>query len=139
MALPTKMAAMLLTGHGGPEKLEYRTDVPMPRPRADEVLIQVEAAGINNTDINTRIGWYSKAVSGDTNSTATEGADRDEDDASWSGVPLTFPRVQGGDVYGRIVTVGDDVQDNRLGHLVIVRNLMRHYVDHRPYECWTRQ
>src|SRR4051812_42441493 len=104
MSLPTKMAAVLLTGHGGLEKLEYRTDVPVPRPRADEVLIQVAAAGINNTDINTRVGWYSKAVSGDTNSTATEGTDlANADDASWSGVPLAFPHIQGGDVYGRIV------------------------------------
>ncbi|APX02547.1 alcohol dehydrogenase family protein [Arthrobacter sp. QXT-31] len=138
MTLPATMAAVLLTGHGGLEKLEYRTDVPVPRPRADEVLIQVEAAGINNTDINTRIGWYSKAISGDTNSTATKGANEpDDDDASWSGVPLTFPRIQGGDVYGRIVAVGDDVDQRRLGDRVIVRNLMRHYVDRRPYECWT--
>ncbi|MFF1831985.1 alcohol dehydrogenase family protein [Paenarthrobacter sp. NPDC058040] len=138
MTLPTTMAAVLLTGHGGPEKLEYRTDVPVPKPRADEVLIQVEAAGINNTDINTRIGWYSKAVSGDTNSTAASGADTaDADDASWSGVPLSFPRIQGGDVYGRIVSVGNDVDESRIGDRVLVRTLMRHYVEHRPYECWT--
>ncbi|MDF2051906.1 alcohol dehydrogenase family protein [Arthrobacter sp. Cr_A7] len=138
MTLPTTMAAVLLTGHGGPEKLEYRTDVPVPLPGADEVLIQVEAAGINNTDINTRIGWYSKAVSGDTNSTATQDAtSADADDASWSGVPLTFPRIQGGDVYGRIVSVGENVDEGRLENRVIVRNLMRHYVDRRPYECWT--
>lgn len=138
MTLPTKMAAVLLTGHGGLEKLEYRTDVPVPWPRADEVLIQVEAAGINNTDINTRIGWYSKTVSGDTNSTAVEGTDRaDADDASWSGVPLRFPRIQGGDVYGRIVAVGADIGGGRVGDRVIVRNLMRHYADRRPYECWT--
>ena len=56
----------LLTGHGGLEKLEYRTDVPIPRPAADEVLIQVGAAGVNNTDINTRIGWYSKGVTAET-------------------------------------------------------------------------
>ena len=60
------MAAVLLTGHGGLEKLEYRTDVPIPRPAADEVLIQVGAAGVNNTDINTRIGWYSKGVTAET-------------------------------------------------------------------------
>jgi NADPH:quinone reductase-like Zn-dependent oxidoreductase len=138
MTLPTTMAAVLLTGHGGPEKLEYRTDVPVPGTRADEVLIQVEAAGINNTDINTRIGWYSKGISGDTNATATAGADRaDADDASWSGVPLTFPRIQGGDVYGRIVSVGEDVDKSRVGDRVIVRNLLRHYVERRPYECWT--
>jgi hypothetical protein len=79
-------------------------------------LIQVEAASINNTDINTRIGWYSKAVSGDTNSTATGGADTaDAGDASWSGVPLTFPRIQGGDVYGRIVSAGSEVDNGRIG------------------------
>ncbi|WP_238148103.1 alcohol dehydrogenase family protein [Rothia halotolerans] len=137
-ALPKTMAAVLLTGHGGPEKLEYRTDVPVPQPRADEVLIRVEAAGINNTDINTRIGWYSKAVRGDTNSTAAAGTDQaDDDDASWSGAPLTFPRIQGGDVYGRIAAVGEDVDAGRVGEAVVVRNLMRHYVDRRPYECWT--
>jgi NADPH:quinone reductase-like Zn-dependent oxidoreductase len=135
MKLPPTMAAVLLTGHGGPEKLEYRTDVPVPKPGADEVLIQVEAAGINNTDINTRIGWYSKAVTGDTNSTAANATD--EKDASWSGVPLRFPRIQGGDVYGKVVATGEGVSAARLGDPVIVRNLMRHYVDRRPYECWT--
>ena len=54
------MAAVLLTGHGGLDKLEYRTDVAVPRPGPGEVLIRVRAAGVNNTDINTRIGWYSK-------------------------------------------------------------------------------
>lgn len=138
MILPATMHAVLLTGHGGPEKLEYRSDVPVPKPGSDEVLIQVEAAGINNTDINTRIGWYSKAVSGDTNSTVSDGLDQaDDDDASWSGAPLAFPRVQGGDVYGKIVSVGSDVSEARLGEAVVVRNLMRHYVDRRPYECWT--
>src|SRR5579871_2489664 len=63
VSLPKTMKAVLLTGYGGFEKLDYRTDVPAPRPGPDEVLIRVTAAGINNTDINTRIGWYSKAVS----------------------------------------------------------------------------
>ena len=59
------MSAMVLTGHGGYDKLVYREDVPVPRPRAGEVLIQVGAAGLNNTDINTRIGWYAQAKEGD--------------------------------------------------------------------------
>ena len=29
-ALPTTMVAAVLTGHGGLEMLEYRTDVPVP-------------------------------------------------------------------------------------------------------------
>ena len=62
---PQTMHAVLLTGHGGFDKLDYRSDVPTPKPRPGEVLIQVAAAGVNNTDINTRIGWYSKAVTAD--------------------------------------------------------------------------
>jgi len=61
MKLPTTMAAVYLTAHGGLDKLEYRTDVPLPQPGVGEVLIQVGAAGVNNTDINTRTAWYSKA------------------------------------------------------------------------------
>ena len=60
------MAAVLLVGHGGLDKLEYRTDVQVPRPARGEVLIQVAAAGVNNTDVNTRIGWYSKTVTSET-------------------------------------------------------------------------
>jgi NADPH:quinone reductase-like Zn-dependent oxidoreductase len=56
------MKAMLLTGHGGPEKLVYREDVPIPKPGPDEVLIEVGACGINNTDIWTREGAYGPAI-----------------------------------------------------------------------------
>ncbi|GAA2569866.1 hypothetical protein GCM10010304_04700 [Streptomyces roseoviolaceus] len=66
VSLPRTMAAALLTGHGGLERLEYRTDVPVPRPEEGKVLIQVAAAGINNTDVNMRIGWYSKTVTSGT-------------------------------------------------------------------------
>ena len=56
------MRAVVLTGHGGYEKLELHDDLPVPIPGPDDVLIRVGAAGVNNTDINTRIGWYSKAA-----------------------------------------------------------------------------
>ncbi|HEX2729228.1 MAG TPA: hypothetical protein VHM16_05700, partial [Rubrobacteraceae bacterium] len=46
--------AVLLTGYGGPEKLEYREDVPTPQPVAGEVLLKVGACGVNNTDLWTR-------------------------------------------------------------------------------------
>ena len=136
--IPDTMNAVLLTGHGGFDKLDYREDVPVPRPDAGEVLIRVAAAGVNNTDINTRIGWYSKAISGDTNSGGADGFDTvDNDDASWSGVPLSFPRIQGADICGYIAAVGDNVDPARIGERVIVRNMLRTYVDYRPYECWT--
>lgn len=47
------MKAVLLTGHGGLEKLVYREDVPIPKTAKGEVLIKVGAAGVNNTDIWT--------------------------------------------------------------------------------------
>lgn len=136
--LPQTMAAVLLTGHGGLEKLEYRTDVAVPSPGKGEVLLEVAAAGINNTDINTRIGWYSKAVTSETNAGGAAGFSNITDsDAAWSGAALTFPRIQGADAAGRIVAVGEGVPPERIGERVLVRNMLRTYVDYRPYECWT--
>ena len=132
------MAAVLLTGHGGLEKLEYRTDVPVPRPEEGEVLIQVAAAAINNTDVNTRIGWYSKAITSETGEGGAAGLDAVENaDATWSGTALEFPRIQGADVCGRIVAVGEGVSRDRMGERVLVRTMLRTPVDHRPFECWT--
>ncbi len=122
--IPNQMAGVVLTGHGGLEKLEYRTDLPLPKIEAGEVLIRVGASAVNNTDINTRIGWYSKGVTGQTNSGAADGFETaDDDDASWSGIPLEFPRIQGADCCGEIVAVGAQVNPDRIGERVLVRNL----------------
>ncbi len=132
------MVAVQLVGHGGIEALDYRSDVPVPTPGAGEVLIKVAAAGVNNTDINTRIGWYSKKVSEATNEGGAEGFDDvDDEDATWSGVPMSFPRIQGADCCGRIVAVGEGVEPARVGERVIVRNMLCTYVGYRPFECWT--
>jgi NADPH:quinone reductase-like Zn-dependent oxidoreductase len=137
-AIPATLAAVLLTGHGGIEMLEYRTDVPVPVPGSGEVLIRVGAAGINNTDINTRTGWYSKAVTGATGTGGAGGFARvDDADASWSGLPLAFPRIQGADCCGRIVAVGADVDPARIGQRVIVRTMQRHSVRDEPFATTT--
>jgi len=136
--VPDRMHAVLLTGHGGLDKLEVRDDVPVPTPKAGEVLIKVAAAGVNNTDINTRIGWYSKAVKDATSDGGAGGfATVDDTDASWSGTPLVFPRIQGADCCGHVVAVGEGVDTGRIGERVLVRNMLRTYVDYRPFECWT--
>ena len=138
MSLPEVMAAAVLTCHGGLDKLDYRSDVPVPRPGEGEVLIEVTAAAINNTDINTRIGWYSKAVVSDTNAGGTDGfATITAADAAWSGEAMEFPRIQGADVCGRIAAVGEGVSAERIGERVLVRNMLRSYVGYRPFECWT--
>lgn len=137
-SLPDTMHAVLLTGLGGFDKLEYRTDVPVPRPGEGEMLIRVRASAVNNTDINTRIGWYSKSIDTDTASGGARGFEAvDGSDASWSGVSLDFPRIQGADCCGEIVAVGEGVATDRVGERVLVNNLLRTYVDYRPFECWT--
>jgi NADPH:quinone reductase-like Zn-dependent oxidoreductase len=133
--IPTRMVAVQLVGHGGPDKLHYRQDVPTPVPDAGEVLIKVAAAGINNTDINTRIGWYSKKVTTATGS--AEGAAVDEADASWTGEAFHFPRIQGADCCGRIVAVGAGIDPARTGERVIVRTMMPSHRGSRSFDCWT--
>ncbi|QFT30803.1 Crotonyl-CoA reductase [Labrenzia sp. THAF82] len=124
MNIPQKMRGIVLTGHGGPEKLEWREDLTVPVPEKGEVLIRVGASSVNNTDVNTRTGWYSKSVRGDTASGATGGYGTDADaDGSWSGTPLSFPRVQGADCCGEIVAVGEGVSGDRIGQRVLVRSM----------------
>lgn len=136
--VPRTMHAVLLKGHGGLDQLEYRTDVPVPRPGEGEVLIRVAAAGVNNTDVNTRIGWYSKSVDEATSGGSRSGFENvDHTDASWSGKPIGFPLIQGADCCGHIVAVGHGVDPARIGERVLVQTMLRSYVDHRPYECWT--
>lgn len=60
--LPETMQAMVLTGHGGMDKLVWQEAWPAHRPGPDQVLIRVAACGLNNTDVNTRSGWYSRDV-----------------------------------------------------------------------------
>ena len=54
MNIPTNMTAVYLTSYGGLDKLDYRSDIPVPKPNPGQVLVNVTAAGMNNTDINTR-------------------------------------------------------------------------------------
>lgn len=121
MNVPDTMRAALLLGHGGPEQLEVRDDVATPSPAPGEVLVEVAACGMNNTDINTRIGWYSKSVTGATE----DGAVSSDTDGSWGG-GLSFPRVQGADPSGHIVAVGDGVSGSRIGDRVMIDAWIRH-------------
>ncbi|MEO0546864.1 MAG: alcohol dehydrogenase family protein [Pseudomonadota bacterium] len=121
MPLQQTMQAVVLTGHGGPERLSVEPAWPVPTPTADQVLIRVGACGVNNTDINTRIGWYSKAVTSDTNAGTDGFTDFDAENASWDGNALKFPRIQGADVCGEVVAVGSKINEDRIGERVLVR------------------
>lgn len=124
MTIPANMRAVLLTGNGGFDKLDLRNDVPVPTPGSNDVLIKIGAAGVNNTDINTRIGWYSKAVAEATEAGAATGISGAEDDG-WSGTAFQFPRIQGADACGQIVAVGSAVDPVRIGERVLVEPVFR--------------
>ena len=49
--IPKTMHAVMLTGHGGIDMLVYKTDVEVPLPKSDEVLIRVKASGVNNLSL----------------------------------------------------------------------------------------
>lgn len=92
--------------HGGPDALIVR-DIDRPAPGVGEVLVQVRAAAVNNTDIWTREGGYGTA-------------DDPTAIAGWRGVPIRTPRIQGADVAGVVVQVGPGVDDHAVGARVVV-------------------
>ena len=137
-AVPKTMRGVYLTGFGGYDKLEYREDIPVPTPKADEVLVKISAAAVNNTDINTRIGWYSKNVTAETNAGGEKGFDDFvQQDGSWLGQSLQFPRIQGADGCGTIVAVGADVNPDRIGERVLIRNVQELPESDHGLECIT--
>jgi NADPH:quinone reductase-like Zn-dependent oxidoreductase len=115
------MRAVLLTGHGGLEKLEFRDDVPVPGVGPGEVLVRVLASSVNNTDINTRTSWYSEEVqSAITEKGAQVGfGDAEGHSSGWSGEALVFPRIQGADICGEIAAVGPSVPKTRIGERIL--------------------
>ncbi len=123
MSLPDTMKAMVTMGHGGLEQMVLHENWPRPEPAAGEVLIKVAACGLNNTDVNTRSGWYSKTVTDATTGGAFE--EVGEDDPTWGGAPITFPRIQGADICGEIVAVGAGVDAARIGQRVITDGWLR--------------
>lgn len=119
------MKAVVTTGNGGYDKLVYR-DVPLPVPGTGEVLIRVLAAGVNNTEINTRLGWYSSSVT-----TSTDVASREAEadaptktDGGWD-KPTPFPFIQGTDCCGVVESAQDAADAHLVGRRVLVRACMR--------------
>ena len=121
------MNAFILKGHGDFDQLVYHEDWPIPQIAAHEVLIKVGACGLNNTDANTRTAWYSKSVSENTTGGAFDEAD--DEDATWGGASITFPRIQGADVVGEVVAVGADVDDSLKGKRVMIDTWLRDWDD----------
>lgn len=121
------MKAVVTVGNGGYDMLVYK-DVPMPSIDEGEVLIKVLAAGVNNTEINTRLGWYSSKVTTSTDKLTqtdkelTEASS--EGDGGWNeGTP--FPFIQGTDCCGEVVEVKDEKNKDLIGKRVLIRACIR--------------
>jgi NADPH:quinone reductase-like Zn-dependent oxidoreductase len=70
-------------------------DVEPPQPAADQILVEVVAAGINPGEISVRVGAYHDM---------------------W---PATFPSGQGSDFAGRVIEVGPSVTEFAVGDEVV--------------------
>lgn len=126
-AIPATMRAFVLTGHGDLDKLVFHRNWPVPAVKPNEVLVRILACGLNNTDVNTRTAWYSKSV--DESTTGAAYAQANDNDATWGGVPIAFPRIQGADVAGRVVAVGSEADPGLVGKRVMIDPWLRDWED----------
>lgn len=121
------MKAVVTIGRGGYDRLVYR-EVPVPEVKPGEVLVRVLAAGMNNTEINTRLGWYASTVTQGSVSLSVDDLWRDaagaQQEGGWNR-PTPFPLIQGTDCCGVVVEVGSPEDLDVLGTRVLVRPCMR--------------
>ena len=85
------MNAIQVHKFGGPEVLEYSTNVPRPKPGPDDVLVRIKAVGVNPVDVLIRTGSFG---------------------------PQQFPYIPGADFAGIIEEVGSNVTDVKVGQRV---------------------
>src|SRR3954467_6169379 len=88
------MKAAVITEHGGPGSIQYRTDYPEPTPAADDVLLRVRACTLNYHDIFTRRGM--------------------------PGIKVPMPAIMGLDFAGEIVALGASAREWRVGERVMI-------------------
>jgi NADPH:quinone reductase-like Zn-dependent oxidoreductase len=130
------MKAVATMGNGGYDQLVY-CDVARPTPGPDDVIVRVRAAGMNNTEINTRLGWYSSTVITGTFEAAevAEVAPTRKADGGWNAA-TPFPFIQGTDCCGIVVEVGSMADAGLLGRRVLVRACMRPNGFASPENVW---
>ena len=87
------MKAVVFEHHGTPEVLEYK-EVPDPKPKRGEVLIQVKATSINHIDIFLRRGM--------------------------PGIKVPMPKIVGSDAAGVVREIGPEVSGLTVGQRVTI-------------------
>ena len=99
------MKAMVLTGHGGIDKLIYK-DVPIPSLNKGEILIKISATAKNNTDRKAREGLY---PIDDENKEEVTSFNMTGDST------FVFPRIQGADIVGTVIKVANKKDEKLIG------------------------
>ena len=119
------MKAVVTMENGDYDKLVFK-DVPIPELKAGEVLLQVLAAGVNNTEINTRLGWYSAAVTESTASVSSEEKEKAKKakDGGWN-EETPFPFIQGTDCCGKVIYAFSENDKNLIGKRALIRPCIR--------------
>lgn len=120
------MHAVVYERHGGPEVLEYRK-VPDPSPVDGQVLVEVEAAGVNFRDVYEREGReyviQPPAIVGvEGAGTVVETGQR----VAWFGVPLSYAERVAADP-GRLVPIPDGVPSD-VAAAVLLQGMTAHYL-----------
>lgn len=92
------MKAVILNENGGPDKLIYTEDFPVPELKPDEVLVKIKATTINRADLVIRTGY--------------------------PGLSLNFPHILGGDIAGVVEKAGSDVKNFKTGERVVSWSLV---------------
>jgi NADPH:quinone reductase-like Zn-dependent oxidoreductase len=87
--------ALTISAHGGPERLEFRTDLPDPVVETEaDVRVRVHAAALNHLDLFVLAGL--------------------------PGIEIVAPWVMGADAAGVVDQVGSAVRDVRVGDFVLL-------------------
>ena len=96
------MKAIQVPKTGGVEVLTF-IDLPAPKPKPNEVIVKIAAAGINYVDVYFREGRY----------------------------PVTPPFILGQEASGVVSEVGSDVKDFRLGERVVYTGITGAYAEYQ--------
>lgn len=95
------MKAIQVSQTGGPEVLAL-VDVPVPKPKPDEVLVQIKAAGVNFIDVYFREGRY----------------------------PAQIPFVNGQEAAGVVAEIGSEVKTIQPGDRVAYTGALGSYAEY---------
>jgi len=95
------MKAIKVSEVGGPEVLTF-VDVPAPKPKPDEALVQIKVAGVNFIDVYFREGRY----------------------------PATLPFINGQEASGVVAEVGSEVNNVQVGDRVAYTGALGSYAEY---------